>query len=83
MEACFIQLLEHSWDVNPKAVDAMGHWSLATGMGALYERDGVCFGVAEQEIDPRGGVRWMGSFRARLLASQTKGDAHKENATPA
>ena len=39
---------------------------------------GVCFGVAEQEEGPHGSVRWMGPFRARLLAGQTRRDAHGE-----
>ena len=78
-------LLSNCWSTAGRAPEGSGcHGPLVPwdGDGSLLRRYGVCFGVTEQGEGPQGSVRWMGPFRARLLASQTRGDAHGENATP-
>ena len=76
-----IQLLEHSWTCTRRQ---WMPWAIGPldGDGSPLRWYGVCFGVAEQGEGPQGSVRRMGPFRARLLAGQTRSDAHGESATP-
>ena len=78
-------LLSNCWSTAGRAPGGSGcHGPLVPwdGDGSPLRRYGVCFEVSEQGEGPQGSVRWMLPFRARLLAGQTRGDAHGENATP-
>ena len=77
--------LSNCWSTAGRAPGGSGcHGPLVPwdGDGSPLRWYGVCFGVAEQGEGPQGSVRRMGPFRARLLAGQTRSDAHGENATP-